>query len=179
LDKDITPTAVQLLIFFVGTQLSDLIGQIKIITNNYSDQNLIDTTEVEQVTSIYLSQDIFEFANCLGRKRLDKSIFIIHNLLKGGVSPQQIISQLLRHFSILWQIKGYHRKGIRSNSIISKELKIYAKYFDEYAEQSIKWHSESLKKVFGILCSIDKENRDTGIRPEISLDILSRQIINC
>ena len=178
-DKRISPAAIEMLLFLVGTQLSDLIMQINNLGLFFSEKANIDVPEIEQITGIYVTQDVFEFTRLIGRKNLQKAFFVLHNLLDTGVSPQQIITQLLRHFSLLWRIQGYYRSGIRSKEVISKKLRIYSKYYQEYAEQSRQWHSQSLKRIFMLLHKADFNLKDSSLNPKITLDILSQEIINC
>ncbi|MEJ2634819.1 MAG: DNA polymerase III subunit delta [Calditrichia bacterium] len=176
--KRITEEALELLLFMVGTQLSDLTVQINNVAQFFGDEQLIDVAEIEKVAGIYVTQDVFEFNRLMGERKLQKAVFVLHNLLDSGVSPQQIIGQLLRHFSLLWKIQGYYRSGIRNSDSIAKELKIYPKYFQEYAEQSRQWAVRDVNQVFGLLREADRNLKNSNSDPKIILDMLSYQIIN-
>ncbi len=177
--KKVTSEAIDLIIFLVGIQLTDLMGQIEIIAQYYEDEDEINSKHIEQIVGIYVNQSVYELAMWIGRKNLNKSRFILHNLLEGGTSPQHIIYQLIRHFALLWRIKGYLRYGIQNKELIARELRIFPKYISEYVEQSKKWSSQSIKEVFTILQEADRRLKESGTLPEISLDILNHRIINC
>lgn len=177
-NKEVTQPAIEMLLFLVGFQMSDLILQINNIAQFFTDRKTIDTSEVEQVAAVYVTQDIFEYNRQLALGNFDKSVFILSNLLESGVSPQQIVSQLFRYFTILWRIKGYYRSGIRAANTISRELKIYSKYFQEYGEQSKSWKYSAIINVLKLLSFADKELKSSTSEPKIMLDMLSKQIIN-
>ncbi len=177
--KEIKSEACDMLIFLVGHQLSDLSTQVNNISQYFSDKDTIETSDVELVASVYATQDVFEFNRLIGKKNIERGLFVLHNLLDSGMSPQQILSQLMRHFSFIWQIQGFYRSGIRSNDTIAKELKIYPKYFKEYADQAKQWHFSSVSRVFNLFHKVDYELKNSSSDPKIILDMLSYQIINC
>lgn len=177
-DMEITSKGIELLIFLVGTQMSDLIGQVKNISQYYADQRQIDSQEVERIASVFATQNIFEFNRHVGNRDFGKASFVLANLLDSGISPQQIIVQLIRHFSVLWKILGYFRIKITDNDTLAKELRIYYKYIDEYKKQSKLWSMSDLNNIFRLLYNADFTLKNSSTRPQIVLDMLSYQIIN-
>jgi len=101
------------------------------------------------------------------------------NLLQSGVSPQHILYQLYRHFSILFRIQGYARSGINRSETLARELKIYPKYMGEYHKQSKLWNLSQLKTVFNYLHEADRKLKNNTLEPQIVLDMLSLKILNC
>lgn len=176
--KSISDEAVELLLFMVGPQLADLMVQINHLVNYFSEKATIETTDVEEVASVYVTQDVFQLNRLMGNKEKEKAFFVLHNLLDSGIAPQQILYQIQRHFSILWRIQGYYRSGMHNNEAIARELNIFSRYFPEYAAQSRKWKPESLKKIVSLLKNADKQLKDNQMTSKIILDILSQQILN-
>ena len=177
-EKEITNEALDLLLFYVGSQLSDLTRQIDNICQYLVDKKTIEVQDVEQVAAVYVTQDIFEYIRQLVSGNFEKSILILSNLLDSGTSPQYVVSQLFRHFTILWRIKGYHRSGIRNPDKISRELNIYSKYYGEYEAQSNFWKYSGILSVMNFLSQTDIDLRNSTTDPKIILDMLSRQILN-
>jgi DNA polymerase-3 subunit delta len=176
--KEVSEGATDLLLFIVGTQLADLTNQISIISQNFIEKEMIDVPEIEQIAAAYVTQNIFEYTRYVGERKSEKAVFVLHNLLESGMSPQYILTQLLRHFSILWQIHGYQRAGVRARDKIAKNLNIFPKYFDEYYNQSREWKTGSVLKVLKYLHQADFDLKDSGKTPKITLDILSYKILN-
>ncbi len=178
LEKQITPEAVDVMIFRVGSQLYDIQVQISHIANYFSDQKIIDTPAVEEIASVYATRDVFEFCRHLGGQDLKKAGFVLGNLLESGTPPGMILSQMIRHFTILWKIAGLTRAGIKQSDKLAKELKIFPKYINEYREQSNFWKPGRLHAVFSFLFDADRELKNNTLEPQIILDILTLKIIN-
>ncbi len=176
--KTITGEAAEMLLFLVGHQLSDLKMQINNVAQYFAGKETLEAEDVEKIAGVYVTQDVFELNRLIGGKKTDKAMFVLHNLLESGVSPQQILGQLQRHFSLVWRIQGYYRSGIKSRDVIAKALKIYPKYYTEYAEQARLWPPARVQKIFQLFHDADFRLKDSGSDPKIVLDILSYRIIN-
>ncbi|GAB4340233.1 MAG: DNA polymerase III subunit delta [Calditrichia bacterium] len=177
--KEITPDGADLMIFLVGNQLADLKNQVALISNYFEEKSLITPEDVEQIAAVYAGHDVFEFCKRVGQRDLKNSIFLLNNLIDGGVNIQLILSQLHRHFTILWQILGFYRAGVRNQETIARQLRIYPRYFKEYAAQAGKWKSSQIRQVLEYLHEADRNSRDSGANPKILLDILNYRIITC
>jgi len=176
--KQVTTDAVDMLIFLVGSQLSDLMVQINNISQYYAGKDKIDVPEIEQIASVYVTQDVFELTRLVGEKNAEKAAFILQNLLGSGITPLQIVNQLQRHFSLIWRIQGYFRSGTKNRDAIARELRIFPRYFPEYEAQSKQWKSAQLRRIFQLLYRTDRDLKDSNVNPQIVLDILIYQIIN-
>jgi DNA polymerase-3 subunit delta len=177
-NTDVTEDAIDALLFLVGNHLADLILQINNICLLYSDKKIIDTPEIENIASVYASHDVFQLNNFIGNKDYYKARFALANLMESGISPHQIISQLFRHFSILWKLIGLSRMKITDNDTLLKELRIYRKYLNEFKVQSSLWRTESLISVFKLIFNADRDLKSSATEPQIILDKLSFAIIN-
>jgi DNA polymerase-3 subunit delta len=178
LKREIQPEAVDLLLFMVGNQLADLLMQIQNVAQNFQEDKIIDVTAVQRLVGIYANQDVFEFTRLLGNEEFEKAELVLSNLLESGQSSQQIISQVIRHFIILWKIKGLSRAGVTRTDQLATDLKLYQKYIPEYVEQSKNWKSTRLQEVFRQLLKADRELKNNSLEPQIVLDMLSFKIIN-
>ncbi len=176
--KEVTTHAIDSLIFLVGNHLSDLIGQINIICQFYMDSKIIDVSEVENIASTYATHDVFKLNRYIATRDYGKASFILLHLLESGISPQQIISQLFRHYSILWKLLGLSRFKISDSAILAKELKIYRKYLAEYKVQSRMWNLSSINRALKLIYEADKTLKSSTVEPQIVLDLLSHEIIN-
>ncbi len=177
--KQISEEGSDMLLFLVGTQMSDLIGQINNIAHYFTDKAALDIEDIEKIASVYVTQDVFEYNKYMASRKLKNSLFVLNNLLDSGISPLQIVAQLQRHFSILWRINGLQISGVRDKNRIGKELNIYSRYYDEYASQARNWNSKQLKQVFSFLHDVDYKLKDSNSDSKNILDLLSYEIINC
>jgi DNA polymerase-3 subunit delta len=177
--REITPEAVDILLFMVGHQLSDLAGQIRNIALLGEENEKVTKDIVEKVAGVYVTQDVFELSKLIATENQSQSAFVLSHLLQSGISPQQILYQLYRHFSVLFQIQGHLRIGINRSDTLAREMKIYPKYLSEYLEQAGLWNLRRLRKVFRYLYEADRNLKNNTLEPQIVLDILSHKILNC
>lgn len=177
-NQSIQPEAVDLLLFMVGNQLADLLMQIQQVAQLVDQHSVIDTHTIQQIVGSYANQNVFEYTRLLGNRELKKAQYVLTNLLESGQNPQSIIFQIIRHFTMLWKIKGLNRLGIHQPEQLLKELKAFPKYINEYIEQSKKWRSSELQKIFTYITEADRNLKNNSLDPQIVLDILSYKIIN-
>ena len=175
--KQVNSEAIEMLIFKVGNQLSDLMLQIGHVCDYFGEVSLIDIKHIEQVVGIYATQDVFELSRLIGNKEYQKASAVLTNLIGSGISSQYILSQLLRHFIALWRIHGYLRAGISRTDSLANKLKIYYKYVDEYKEQAKNWETSRLLRVFQFIKEADRELKNNTLEPQIILDMLNYRII--
>jgi DNA polymerase-3 subunit delta len=176
--KDVTREAMDLLIFLVGTQLTDIIIQVRNIADFFNQQKLIEVDHIEKIVSVYATHDVFELCRELGNENFERSSFILVNLIESGISPSYILSQILRHFTLIWQILGYRRVNIVQPQKLATSLNVYYKYIDEYIQQSKKWEFYRLIKVMEYISDADREIKNNNLESKLILDILNFKIIN-
>jgi len=176
--KEITEEAIDLLLFMVGTQLADLIIQVRNISNYFIDKPTIDIEQIEKIVSVYATHDVFELCHELGNCNFQRTSFILSNLIGSGVSPSYILSQILRHFTLIWQIVGYRRANMIQPQKLATRLHVYHKYIDEYIQQSKKWEFYRLSKIMEYITEADREIKNNNLEPQLILDILNFRIIN-
>ncbi|UCF63063.1 MAG: DNA polymerase III subunit delta [bacterium] len=176
--KRITDEAIEMLIFMVGNQLSDLSVQIGHINDYFGKETVYDVKHVETVAGVYATQDVYELSRLISMEEYRKAAAVLSNLTGSGMSPQFILNQLLRHFTALWRIQGYLRAGITRTDVLSSHLKMYYKYVDEYKTQLKNWKPSRLMGVIQSLKKVDRELKNNTLEPQIILDMLNYQIIN-
>ncbi len=176
--RRIEPAAIDVLIFMVGNQLTDLTSQIYNISHYYGNGTPVSAEEVEEIAGIYATQDVFELSRLIGNRDRQKAFWVMNKLLESGVSPQQILFQLIRHFTILFRMHGFMRIGISRSDRLARELNIYPKYLEEYREQISLWKFSRLKNIFQNLLEADRELKNSALEPQIVLDMLSHKILN-
>ena len=176
--KRITEEAIEVLIFMVGNQLSDLLVQINHINDYFGNEKVYDTEQVEAVAGVYATQDVYELSRLITNEEYRKAAAVLSNLMGSGMSPQYILTQLLRHFTALWRINGYLREGITRTDSLASYLKIYYRYVDEYKLQAKNWKPSRIMGVIHFLKEVDRELKNNTLEPQIILDMLNYRIIN-
>jgi DNA polymerase-3 subunit delta len=177
--KKINPDALDAFLFLVGDQLHDVRNEISQVSNYCFGRENISIQDVENSVGISSSQNIFEYINSIADKDLNRSLFILHKLLAQGENPHLFIALLLRQFSILWKIQGYHQSGILNDFEIGKKLGIYSKRMVEYKQQLGRWKPTQLRKAMIMIEESEHVLKTSQIPPYLILDILCSKLVNC
>ncbi len=175
--KSITADAARLLIYLAGDHLQNLKNQIDQLVQFSQGEN-ITSENIEQVVGMAASRNIFEFTRQIATRKLNKGLFTLHNLLEKGESPQSILYLLIRHFTILWKIRGYYASGEKNDSLIQRELKIYPRHFSEYKKQVYLWRTDQIEAAMKLLARTDRALKSGRSAPDLLLDILTYNLIN-
>ncbi len=176
--KTITPEAIRTLLYLVGEKIHDLRAEIAQIVNSCGDKNKIKPEDVENVVGVYVTQNVFELARTIARKDLEKALFILHNLLESGENPGGIMFFLIRHLNMLWKIRGYHQSGIKNDTVIQNELKIYPRQYDEYRQEIPQWSAPQLMAALEILNEADRSLKSGHMTESIILDRLVFKLVH-
>lgn len=177
-NKKVTGDGIESLLFLVGNQIHDLKTEIAQVCNFYQEKNEIDAKDIEEIVGVFVNQNIFDYINAIAKKDLNRSLFILHNLLERGESPFSFIALLMRHISVLWKIYGMYNSGIRNDFEIGKKVGIYSRHFAAYKSQLTGWNEQQLKTAMHLIERCDHSLKSTQMRPDLILDILSYKMVN-
>lgn len=170
--KKATAEAVRTLVYLVGGHIHDLQTEITQVVNFFQDEETILPEHIEKVVGIYVTQSVFELTGAIARKDVEKSLFILHNLLEKGESPGSILFWLIRHITILWKIRGFYHSGIKNRQTIQERLKIYPRHYQQYETALAHWSLAQLQASLGLIKEADRLLKSTPIAAETILDIL-------
>jgi len=177
-EKTLAVHAAEALIYFVGEQIHDLQTQIIQIAQYYDEKKEITAEDIEAIAGIYANQTVFELVKNVADRKLQPAHFVLHNLLERGESVQGILYFLIRHFNILFKLRGYLISKKYSEQQIRKELKVYPKHYAEYKRQLQFWTSQRLRQALFLLRKADEELKSGLSSPDLILDILIFKLIN-
>ena len=176
--KKITTEAVQTLLYLVGDKIHELKMEILQVVNLHHDKEIIEPRDIESVVGIHVTQNVFELTRAIAQKKLEKSLFIMHNLLEKGENPGSIMFFLLRHINMLWKIRGFYQSGIKNDKMIQEGLKIYARQFSEYRRELPHWKASQLFAAIKLLNESDHELKSNLMTPRLVLDRLVFRLVN-
>ncbi len=176
-DKSVSRDAINTILYLVGEKINDLRTEIAQVANFFKDKKEIGPGEIEKVVGVYVNQNVFELTQAIARKQMDRSLFILKNLLEKGESPGTIQFLLLRHIMMLWKIRGFYQSGIREERKIQEKLKIYPRQFKEYIRELSNWQLKHLNKAIQLIHESDKALKSGNAKPEIIMDLLLMKLI--
>lgn len=168
---NIEDNVVKYLIETCGTNMQDLINEIRKLIeyvgeNGTIQKNDIDLLAIKQVDSV-----IFDLTDSLGNKNINKSIDTLNGLIYNKEPIQKILITLYNHLKKLYIIKlcdKYNRNAtevlnLKPNQMfLINKYKIQAKYFEE----------EELKNILKELINLDSSYKMGEIDLNLGLEAI-------
>lgn len=103
--KEISPSAVALLLDRVGTDMSNLLTEIEKLVSYCIDRKEIGAEDINAVCANYLTGRIFEMTDAIVEKNQKRAIELYYDLLALKEPPAKIMALIIRQFNLMLQIK--------------------------------------------------------------------------
>lgn len=123
----------------------------------YKTTGRIESADLEEVGSHLYGEDIFSFTDALGARNQKLAIKIFEEQIAAGVSPDQLLAMIVRHFKILAQIKSFG--GKKTPSSIASELGLHPFVVSKSAVQAKNFSEKELTDLFNQLIFLDYANK--------------------
>ncbi len=174
LGRQIAPDAAHLLHMSIGSNLRELDGEIEklfIITKS----NPISREDVAQVIDNTRGVTVFELADALGHRQLNKAQILIGRLREQGEHPAGTIALLIRHFGILRRARWATDQRLPRNAMASR-LKVPAFFLNNYLDQARLFDEQALWNAHDALLDADNRLKSSGGTPHEILAHLAYRI---
>ena len=163
LGKQIAADAAHLLHMSIGSNLRELNGEIeKLFIATQS--NPISREDVAQVIDNTRGVTVFELADALGHRQLDKAQILIGRLCEQGEHPAGTIALLIRHFGILQRARWISGQRLSRNALSSR-LKVPAFFLTNYLNQARLFDERALWNAHDALLDADNRLKSSGGTP--------------
>lgn len=148
---DIKPETLRYFMECVGTNMQDVINEIRKLIEYAGENGTIDKDAIEKLTIKKLESVIFDLTDNLGKKDITKSLEVLQNLIYAKEPVQRILIMLYNHFKKLYFTKlamKFNKDVITSlnlkpnQTFLVNKYKTQAKYFKE---QELKGILENLR----------------------------------
>jgi DNA polymerase III subunit delta len=173
--KRFQPAAAEMLICLSGNNLQELVSQIEKIAMYTGERDVIELDDVKAVVSDTKVDSVFELANSLGEKNLDKALRNLHTLLYDGEAPLLILSMLTRHFRQLWKVRELVGKKVPSPEI-AKAAGVHPYFLQGIMRQSKNYRIVELKEIFEKFFALDLALKSGSGKPGLILERLVLEI---
>ena len=172
--RQIAPDAAHLLHMSIGSNLRELDGEIeKLFITTKS--NPISREDVAQVIDNTRGVTVFELADALGHRQLDKAQILIGRLREQGEHPAGTIALLVRHFGILRRARWISGQRLPRNAMASR-LKVPPFFLNNYLNQARLFDERALWNAHDALLDADNRLKSSGGTPHEILAHLAYRI---
>ncbi len=172
--KSIEPSAVQLIVDYLGSDLLKISSEIdRMLINLKPDINFIAVTHIEQNIGISKDFNVFELQKALGDKNFNKSIQIA-NYFANNIKNHPLIPTIANLFSFFSKVYIYNGIKNKPKKEIASTLGINEFFIDSYRVASANYSPASIEQIFGYLKYYDlraKGVNDSGITDDGQLII--------
>lgn len=169
--KSIKPSALNLLVNYVGNDLWQLNQEIAKLTN-YVESEITDY-DVKTLVQAKIDDNIFTLIDALGNKDKSLALKLVEEKLNAGVNSQYILTMIIRQFRLIIQTKSLSKQATHSGAI-AQALKLPNMIADKILKQSQKYEMDQLKKIYKELMGLDEKLKTTSQQDKI----LFAQMIN-
>jgi DNA polymerase-3 subunit delta len=158
----INEKAVQLLIEFVGNNLSRLSNEIDKVLVNFKEKVTIDENHITKFVGVSKEYNVFELQNALSRKDVLKCNKIINYFAENPKdNPIQMnIGNLYGYFSKILLVKT---SGAKDENEAGRALGIYPLIAKEYVLAARNYTDFKILQIFGYLREADMKSKGYGI----------------
>lgn len=154
-----------------GTNMQDLINEIRKLIEYVGTNGIITKTDVDKLSIKQLDSVIFDLTDNLGKKDITKALEVLNNLLYSKEPIQKILITLYNHFKKLYIVKLAERykkdlataMNLKPNQIfLTSKYKAQARYFN----------TKELRKILEELIDLDANYKIGLIDLNIGLEAI-------
>jgi DNA polymerase III subunit delta len=168
----IEPTAVDMLLLYVGNNPRELVGEIDKLVTFVGAGKAITSAAIEEVTAASRQVNVFELAEAVGTRNVAQAQNLLNRYLDQGEEPARAIAMIVRHYNLLLRTQLYMAKG-ESKEGVAKALGISPFFMGSYMEQARSYGPGSLWSSLSLLRAADWQLRSAGRRQErVLMDML-------
>lgn len=161
LGKRIDPAAAEMLVYYSGNNLRELVAQLEKLASYSGDQSLISMDDVRAMASDTKIDNAFELADALGKRDLDKAMRQLQTVLRDADAPYMLIGALARHFRQLCIIRDLLQKRV-ANEEIGRRAKVNPYFLKGLVEQARNFSPVEFFGIFERLHQADLDLKSGG-----------------
>lgn len=161
-------TTLNYLIEISGTNLQDLINEIRKLIEYVGENGKITEKEVEMLSTKQIESQIFDLTDSLGEKQTEKALEILNNLIYQKEPLQKILITLYNHFKKLYLCKV----AINLNKDIVNALNLKPNQtflVTRYKKQASYFKDEDLKNIMDEFVNLDYNSKIGNIDIDVGL----------
>jgi DNA polymerase III subunit delta len=174
LGKRIETPAIELLAYYVGSNLQELVAQMEKLADYAAKRETITVDDVRTIASDTKVDTVFDLANALGGRNLTGAFRCLRTLLRDGEAPLYILNMITRHFRQLWRVKELMDKK-HSPQEISKAAGVHSFYVRGVMDQAKGNSRDELRTVFESIYKTDLALKSSGGKPA---DLMERLVLD-
>lgn len=162
-------TTMQYFIECCGTNMQELINEIRKLIEYVGKGGTIEKQNIDQLATKKLESVIFDLTDSLGKRQIKKSLEVLHNLLYAKEPIQKILITLYNHFKKIY----FTKIALKENKdiIITLKLKPNQTFLvNKYKIQANSFQEKELRKMIEKLIDLDERFKSGKIDLQMGLE---------
>ena len=151
---NVDENTLQYLIEFCGTNMQDLINEIRKLIEYAGENGKIQKQDIDKLCIKKIESVIFDLTDNLGQKKVKEALDVLYNLIAAKEPIQKILITLYNHFKKLYFVKI----AIANNKDIAQSLQLKPNQIflvNKYKAQAKGFKSSELRKIIQELEDLD------------------------
>lgn len=175
--KRIDPAAAEMIVYYTGNNLRELVAQLDKLASYCGERSTITADDVRAMASDTKIDSVFELAEAMGRRHLDRAMRQLQTVLRDSDAPYMLIGALARHFRQLCVIRALMQKKLSTDEI-GRQAKVNPYFLKGLLEQARNFRLDEFSEIFSRLHDADVELKSGG-RQQTLLEMLVFSICGC
>lgn len=165
--KKIEPPAISALLDLTGADLMGIEQELEKICLFVGEREIITADDVSESVAELKEGQIFEFTDAMGDRDIERSLRIYRLMRQENKEPIMILSMILRHFRLIWQIQDYQDKGM-SDAQIAKKVRLHPYIFEKtYKPRAFKFPESDAGRITTVLADLDLSLKSKNVDRDV------------
>ena len=157
----IEPKAAQMLVEFLGTDLSKISNELNKITTVLTKETIINASHIEENIGISKDFNNFELRKAIGEKNVVKANRIINYFAENPRKHPLVMTISLLN-SFFTQLLSYHGLKDKSKGMVAKTLGISPYFVTDYSSAAKKYPIRKVAQIIALLREADVKSKGVG-----------------
>lgn len=168
---NIEPKAAQMLVEFLGTDLSKISNELNKLVSILPAETIINPTHIEENIGISKDFNNFELRKAVGQKEIVKANRIINYFAQNPKNNPLVMTISLLN-SFFTQLLIYHGLKDKSKGSVAKVLGVNPYFVDDYVTAAKNYPMRKVSQIIGLLRDADVKSKGVGANALPQADIL-------
>ena len=171
---NIEPKAAQMLVEFLGTDLSKISNELDKLTSILPEETIINPNHIEENIGISKDYNNFELRKAIGGKDIVKANRIINYFCQNPKNNPLVMTISLLN-SFFTQLLMYHGLKDKSKASVARALGVNPYFVDDYVSASRNYPMRKVSQIINFLRTADVRSKGVGANQSQS-DILKELV---
>jgi len=174
----IEPSAVEILIQNIGSDLWQMSNELQKLTAYCLDKKIIGKADAQLMISNKLEENIFALTDALGNKDGKTSLRLFREMLELDPNKSEyILTMLARQFRILIQTKDFiDGSQYATRDDVAKKFKLHPFVATKSVMQVKKFKLDELKQIYAKILEFENKQKTGRIKPALMFDLLAMKL---